>query len=232
MQTAAQDSIRSTAHAVTATTAEMNYSREVPAEHRRKFGQVFTPPRLAGLMADWVMGGFPKSLLEPAYGTGVLAAACLAYNSELNVTAYEIDQSVLDFARETPSQINIYNRDFLREDISDRFDAVIMNPPYIRHREISGYDKELSALSAMAGFAIPKSANLYIYFAVKSLELLRQDGRAAILIPAEWMSANFSKSFKSYLLDRGILKGVITFSNCSNVFDNALTTASVLLCQK
>jgi methylase of polypeptide subunit release factors len=106
-----------------------------------------------------------------------------------------------------------------------------MNPPYIRHREIEGYDKERARISLDSKCIIPKSANLYIYFSVKALTLLSKGGRAALLIPGEWMSANFAASFKEFLVRSALLKEIVLFSNCSNVFDDALTTASILLCQ-
>lgn len=231
MQSVAQSSIRAVTFGALDSASEERYNREAPAEHRRQYGQVFTPPKLASLMADWVMGGSPRNLLDPAYGTGALTAACVALASDLEVAAYEIDQRILQFARSSPN-IKINNRDFIRERIDFLYDGVIMNPPYIRHREIYGYENDRSLISSMAGVKIPKAANLYIYFSIKALELLNEGGRAAILIPAEWMSANFSRSFKEYLLDRHILKGVVTFSNCSNVFDDALTTASIILCER
>lgn len=232
MQTRALTARRRTSLDTVTCDPEAQYNREVALEHRRRFAQVFTPPKLADLMADWAMGRSPRHLLDPALGTGVLTAACLNIDSELDVTAFEIDERVLNFARDFPANVSILNRDFIREQIVERYDAVVMNPPYIRHREISGYTDELSLISSMALVSIPKSANLYIYFCVKALELLKENGRAAILIPAEWMSANFSKSFKEYLLGRSLLRSVVTFSNCSNVFDDALTTASILLCEK
>ncbi len=211
---------------------EIRYNQQASAEHRRKFGQVFTPPRLAELMAEWVTYNAPSDLLDPAYGTGILTAACLARVGDLNVTAYEIDPCVIKYARPSMANIEIRNQDFLKYSGSDCYDAVIMNPPYIRHREIEGYENELYRISHEANVAIPKSANLYIYFSVKALSCLRPRGRAAILIPAEWMSANFSKTFKQHILQTGLLRNIITFSNCSNVFDDALTTASVILCEK
>lgn len=232
MQTNAQTMIQPFKFDLSDCAHEVRYGRLVPADHRRKFGQIFTPPKLAGLMADWVMGKSPRTLLDPAFGTGVLSAACLSHDSSLNVTAYEIDKLVLKHARDIIAEITMNNADFLRENISARYDAVIMNPPYIRHREITGYDEELKIISSMSNISIPKSANIYIYFSIKAIELLDTGGRAAILIPAEWMSANFSRKFKNYLLDRKLLKSIIMFSNCSNVFDEALTTASVILCEK
>jgi adenine-specific DNA-methyltransferase len=46
------------------------------------------------------------------------------------------------------------------------------------------------------------------------------------------MSANFAIGLKKYLLDRNLLHALVTFSNCSNIFSDALTTASVVLIEK
>ena len=107
-----------------------------------------------------------------------------------------------------------------------------MNPPYIRHRELTGYDDARARLSLKAGFVIPKSANLYVYFVVKACLHLVSGGRGAFLIPTEWMNANFSSSFKKFLISEGGLNQIVMFSGCSNIFQDALTTASILLVEK
>ncbi len=220
------------AFSLVASTAEDDYTRAVGIAHRREYGQFFTPPKLAQLMADWVMGINPLTVLDPAFGTGILTAACMEKDTNASFLGYEKDPVILQHARQCGRQLSLKQEDFLSAEIECHFDAVVMNPPYIRHREITGYEEERAMIGAMSGISIPKSANLYIYFAVKSLALLEPGGRAAILIPGEWMSANFSGSFKRFLLESRLLKQAILFSNCSNVFDDALTTASVLLCEK
>jgi len=212
--------------------AEFAYARVASAEHRRRFGQFFTPPSLAALMADWVMAVEPQAVLDPAFGTGMLIAACTAKNSSTFFTAYEADPLVMSHARQFDCRLDLRQADFLATPITEKYDGIVMNPPYIRHREIRGYESERRDISGKARCVIPKSANLYIYFAVKSLTLLRSGGRAALLIPAEWMSANFAASFKVYLINERLLRQAVLFSNCSNVFDDALTTASVLLCER
>ena len=123
-------------------------------------------------------------------------------------------------------------QDFLRVSTSELFDGVIANPPYIRHRELEGHLAQRSDLARTSGCEIPKSANQYVDFLVKATLHLNQGGRAAFLIPAEWMSANFSSGLKKYLLDRNLIQYLVTFSNCSNVFSDALTTASLLLLER
>jgi adenine-specific DNA-methyltransferase len=200
------------------------------SQRRKKFGQVFTPPTLAALMADWVMKANPSTVLDPAFGQGALAGACLDLDRSVKFVGYEIDPIVLEGV---PTQVreaaSIKLEDFLRAPVDGAFSGIIANPPYIRHRELRGHLDQRSELARISGCSIPKSANQYVDFLVKATLHLNRGGRAAFLIPAEWMSANFARGLKRYLLDGNFLHSIVTFSNCSDVFHDALTTASVVL---
>ena len=203
------------------------------ADRRKRFGQVLTPPTVAALMADWVMGCEPKDLLDPAFGKGALVEACLNIDRSIKVVGYEIDPFMVDeIAKSLKEVTQLIVQDFLEASTIELFDAIIANPPYIRHRELKGNLNQRAGLSLSAGCVIPKSANQYSDFLVKSTLHLKVGGRAAFLIPAEWMSANFSAQIKRYLIDKNLLHSLVTFSNCSNVFGDALTTASLVLIEK
>jgi len=207
---------------------EQSYALEADPEHRKKFGQFFTPPALARIMLDWVLERRPRTLLDPAMGTGIFVREARRRDSEIEVTAFELDGLVASYSGlpYDPS-VRVILQDFLSYPTAT-FDAVVMNPPYIRHREIRD-KRAIRELSGWSGVEIPKSANLYIPFNIKACLSLNPRGRAAILIPSEWMNANFSASFKKFLTDRNILREIITFSHCDNLFDGARTTASILL---
>jgi adenine-specific DNA-methyltransferase len=211
---------------------ELRYARAALSSHRKAFGQFFTPPKLAALMADWIGAKQPEVIVDPALGTGILTRAALLRCPTARVIAYEVDEQVLAQADVgEPDRVQIKTENFLYSDL-DTCDAVIMNPPYIRHRELEGYDEARARISVNAGFVIPKAANLYVYFVVNACLHLRRGGRGAFLIPTEWMNANFSTSFKKYLLGEGGLAEIVMFSGCSNIFQDALTTASILLVEK
>lgn len=202
-------------------------------ERRKKFGQVFTPATIASLMADWVMGGSPKRVLDPAFGRGALAAACLNLDRQVKVFGYEVDPIVLEeIPEEVKGASTIKLQDFLEVPTTETFEGIIANPPYLRHRELRDHMPQRSELARIAGCEIPKSANQYVDFLVKATLHLSVGGRAAFLIPAEWMSANFSTGLKEYLLNNNLIHSLVTFSNCSNVFTDALTTASLVLIEK
>ncbi|WDF72179.1 Eco57I restriction-modification methylase domain-containing protein [Novosphingobium sp. KACC 22771] len=208
--------------------AEAEYAAHAPSDHRKAWGQFFTPPRLAALMADWVAGARPGLILDPAMGAGVLTRAALARCPDARVVAYERDRAILSAADAGGAEVR--HQDFLRAGWEE-YDGAVMNPPYIRHRALRDHGDMRAAIGARAGYAIPKSANLYVDFVVKAACQLRRGGRGAFLIPGEWMGANFARGFKQFLLGPGGLQQVVLFSQ-RHVFPDALTTASILLVER
>lgn len=211
---------------------EDTYLRQSDREHRKKFGQVFTPVRVSELMADWVCEPGPSSVVDPAFGTGVLARAVWAKRPEANILGFEVDPIMYQYAANLGYRsLDLQLADFLKVEMAE-VEGLIANPPYIRHRELVGADIARNRLSVRAGYTIPKSANIYIYFCTKIILELAIGGRASIIIPSEWLNANFSTGFKSFLKDSGCLQHIVSFSHCSDLFHGALTTASVLLLEK
>lgn len=208
--------------------AEAAYASQADPAHRKALGQFFTPPRLAALMADWVAGAAPATILDPAMGAGVLVRAARARCPEARVVAYECDGAILKAADAAGAQVIEGN--FLHAGWEE-YDGVVMNPPYIRHRDLRDHARWRAAIGARAGFVLPKSANLYVDFVVKAACQLRARGRGAFLIPGEWMNANFARGFKQFLLGPGGLREVVLFPG-GPVFDDALTTASILLVER
>ena len=217
------------------TTPESSYVSAVPFGHRRRYAQFFTPPKIANLMAEWALTGETKSLLEPAVGMGVLVRAALMRKADLRITAFEKDPVIFRAFLETQPDLNkleVIFGDFLTIDLLSTFDAVLMNPPYLRHHDLSYKFDIFADFSRRYDIEVSRLSNSYLLFTLKAIMSLNSGGRAAIIIPSEWMNANFGSSMKSFLLKRDILREIIYFSNCSEIFDGALTTACILLIEK
>jgi adenine-specific DNA-methyltransferase len=211
---------------------ERAYAARVPLDHRKRYAQFFTPPRVAKLMAEWAVTPRTGTLLEPAVGTGALVRAAFARKPDLRITALDSDPVIVRaFLSENPdlARVEVVLADFLAQDFSSLYDAVLMNPPYLRHHDLA-YDFDIFDLySRRYGVAISRLANSYLLFTIKASMLLAPRGRAAIIVPTEWMNANFGIAMKSFLINKGLLRELIYFSACSDVFEDALTTASILL---
>lgn len=230
-----------------ALTPEQMYAQEVPYGYRKRLGQFFTPPEVARFMVQWATAQAPQTFLDPAVGAGifleVLASAGSAQASPPAVTAFDIDPVLVMLAREryrlarqrsgNPSPDappdRIVQRDFLTAEIADRFDAIVCNPPYIRHHDLP-YNKTLFRhFDTLAGRRLSRNTNAYGLFLVKIPSLLSPAGRAAVITPSEFLNADFGVGLKACLLATNALHALIVFHHGLVLFDDLLTTACITL---
>lgn len=66
-------------------------------------------------------------------------------------------------------------------------------------------------------------------FMLKSVNQLAANGRAAYIVPFEFLNSDYGTFIKKYLLESKTLRYVILFNSGENVFNNALTTSCILL---
>lgn len=213
---------------------EAEYSATVDSDHRKAFGQFFTPPDVAGIMADWISGCRPATILDPAVGPGVLLLEAHRRNPNARFVGIDIDENPARFARERlrpPSNFEIRVEDFLRSKASELFDAITCNPPYVRHHRLK-YEEEVYAEASKVMPNVPRTANLYVLFVAAIWRSLKPGGRASILIPADWLNANYGIALKKFLVESKSVRRLLYFTNDFDVFDDALTTAVLLLIEK
>lgn len=211
---------------------EMRFIQSTSRSLRKDRGQFFTPAAYANIMVDWIAAGCPQSVLDPAAGTGILIAACQQRQVGHSFTGYDVDMMALELAESRLALADLRHRDFLSGDWDERFDGILANPPYIIHRE-HHLDREIADdIAHRSGQVLSRQSNLYVYFVIKICEQLAQGGRAAIIIPAEWMSANYGQPLKAYLLDKGLLHGLVTMDHAGHAFADNMATASILLIEK
>ncbi|QOJ03725.1 MAG: N-6 DNA methylase [Planctomycetia bacterium] len=206
-------------------------------QRRRALGQVFTPRLVADFMARWVCARRPERVLDPALGEGVFvdAVEALARRSRWSprIDSFEVDRTV---ARSQSGHdcrlLTIRWEDFLLADIATHYDAIIANPPYVRHHELEYGESVLRRIDALAGRRLSRATNLYGLFLVRIASLLAPGGRAAIITPAEWLNAEFGVTLKAFLLERNLIDAMIQFDPSLLVFHGALTTAEIVLLRR
>lgn len=211
---------------------EKKYSQKIDLTHRKKFAQFFTPQPIADLMSDWLLGNENgKTILEPAFGLGIFSRMLLKKKSNLTIKGFDIDKTIL---KEAQSHFNFYNNislnlgDYMLTDWENKYDGIICNPPYFKFHD---YDNKqiLQEVEKKLKFKFNGFTNLYTLFLLKSLFQLNKDGRAAYIIPSEFLNSNYGKLIKEYLLKTKTLRHLFVIDFKENVFDDAMTTASILL---
>lgn len=212
---------------------EKRYSKLISLEHRKKFAQFFTPYQLASLMADWLLGN-PNliTVLEPAFGLGVFSRALSSKKTDLSIKGFDVDYKIFAEAKEIfndTSIVDLHLEDYMFNDWNNKYDGIICNPPYFKFHD---YDNKtiLNEIENRLKIKLNGFTNLYTLFLLKSIYQLKPNGRLAYIIPSEFLNSDYGKLVKSALIKNKVLRHIVVFDFEENVFDDAITTACILLC--
>ena len=193
-------------------------------------GQVFTAPVIADYMVSLFSINKEASVLDPCYGGGAFLKA-LKKSSYVNVTGYEIDKKWHDLAINNYKEYSIKYGNFLEVDSTPKYDGIIMNPPYIRHEKIddladSGITKKELYKNPIFR-ELPRTANMYMFFILKGIDLLSEKGEMIAIFPNSWMIARGGKGFKKLIEERASITDQIDVYG--EVFEGkALVEVSIL----
>ena len=210
---------------------ETAYTKQVPLEHRKKFAQFFTPISIAELLVKWLLGNKNlQTFLEPAFGLGIFTRTLLSKKNEVQIKGFEVDNVIFEQAKkELGNKVNILLEDYMYNDWDNKYDGIICNPPYFKFHD---YDNKniLKEIEKHLKCKLNGFTNLYTLFLLKSIYQLKPNGRCAYIIPSEFLNSDYGKLVKQHLLKTETLRHIIVFDFEENVFDDALTTACILLC--
>ena len=191
-------------------------------EALRVKGQFWTPAWTAEAMVAYVLNGGSDHIFDPAVGEGAFFRAAKTLARELNrpisLLGTELDRDALQQARQNQlgdSDLDgVQNTDFIQSPPQQQYQAIVANPPYIRHHRLSAETK--SALKRLSydiiGQAIDGRAGLHIYFLLRALQLLTPNGRLAFIMPADTGEGKFASVLWNWIVRNYRLDAVITFS--------------------
>lgn len=201
---------------------------------KKALGQFFTNPLIADFMSKLVCFDGAKTALDPAVGEGVF----LKYlnnnkSNELNYIAYDVDEDMIETSKKSfNNNIQYHCKDYLISEIYNKPDIIICNPPYNKFQEILKRDEYIELFAKKYGISISGYSNLCVYFLVKSLFDLKDNGKCVYIIPYEFFNTGYGETIKKFLLESKFLKSVYKFDNNISIFDDALTTSCILLFEK
>jgi hypothetical protein len=97
----------------------------------------------------------------------------------------------------------VVTADFLTWNPGRTFEAVIGNPPYVRFQDLGEVGRaRAKAAGAVAGVELSALASLWAAFVVKAGESLGDEGRMALVLPGELLSAGYAGAVREYVLGR------------------------------
>jgi predicted RNA methylase len=200
-------------------------------------GQVWTPVDVAVKMVDLISQycHSETKILDPASGPGTFLNASIRKSLQFkSFDCFEIDARLSDFITTNLSSdnVNIYNGDFFDQVNNNvKYDVAILNPPYIRHENLSLYQKDRlqEALQSGTSKVFSRRMNYFGYFLIKVASQLKQDGLMCAIIYDSLGSTKYGHQIFEYLDNEGEF---IERSHVAAPFEGRLIDAEIILWRK
>ncbi|HQE92161.1 MAG TPA: TaqI-like C-terminal specificity domain-containing protein [Anaerolineae bacterium] len=91
------------------------------------------------------------------------------------------------------------------------FDIIVANPPYVR-QELLGSDLK-AKLKKRYPDVYTGTADLYVYFYARALDLLREGGIASFITSNKWLRAGYGEKLRQHLNTKTTVQAVIDFGD-------------------
>jgi hypothetical protein len=197
-------------------------------ENLRETGQFWTPRWIAEAMIQYVCKA--DLIFDPAIGNGAFLEA-LRQNDSSRVAFYgfDVDEKLLSSPIFQTEKCLVEKRDFLKAPPLRKFPAIVSNPPYIRHHRLDEETKtSLKNMAArIAGFSLDGRAGYHIYFLIQALNLLEENGKLAIILPADACEGVFANKLWRWITENFQVEAVVTFDEKAAPFPKIDTNAII-----
>ncbi|MCX8146122.1 MAG: class I SAM-dependent methyltransferase [Azovibrio sp.] len=157
-----------------------------------QLGQVFTPPQIVTLMLDLCRNW--GRTLEPAAGDGAFLHALRAQGRDC--VGIEIDPKV------APDGALV--QDFFDYPVTQQFDTIIGNPPYVRFQDIPQSTRERLPMRLFDA-----RSNLFLFFIEKCVRHLKPGGELVFIVPREFIKLTAAKRLNAWLYREGSITDFI-----------------------
>ncbi|MBQ9253468.1 MAG: class I SAM-dependent methyltransferase [Bacteroidales bacterium] len=161
-----------------------------------QLGQVFTPFSIVSQMLALRKNN--GRVLEPSCGNGAF------FHQIPSCIGIEIDSN------HCPE--GALNMDFFDYPLSEKFDTIIGNPPYVRYQDINTQTKE-----KLNSSLFDERSNLYLFFIEKCLKHLNTKGELIFITPRDFLKATSSIKLNQYLFSLGTITDIIDLGD-SRIF--------------
>lgn len=198
---------------------------------RKAAGQFFTPRWIASGMARWVVACKPEHILDPAVGFGILLDECRRHGYAGRLVGYDIDAAIItEWAHGLEDDLNadIRHQDFLTTKFAP-IAAAIVNPPYNRFQNRALSEFLHAEISQVVGLAASGFTNQYALFMYLVVSRLKPGGRAAFIVPSEFLATGYGEQVKAFICRNRRLSRLVLFDTAERIFPDAATTACVML---
>lgn len=177
------------------------------------YGCYYTPDQIANFLVKWAIRSVDENVLEPSCGDGQFFKAMdsqlqPSVANEITVTGVEINPIEAKKTTAFLEQSSIKNYHIEVLDFFEcykifphqKFSVVVGNPPFIRFQNMTEQNRNaIFELIRDIGYKPSKLSNAWCAFLQLSIEIIRKNGRLAMVIPAELLQVSYAKELRHRL---------------------------------
>lgn len=208
--------------------ATLEYIDNISKEKRKQNGQYFTPKEVCNnilmRLPDKVIDSKNQDILDPSSGTGEFLRAANNTFENPDLYGWEIDSELVEISREVVPEAKIKRTDTLRHETNKKFDLVVGNPPY--------YEKKLEEeIRDIYSEVIYGRTNIYSLFIFKGINLLREGGYLAFVVPPSMNNGAYFKKLREYIIENTSIE-FLEIKNNSEIFEGATQSVMYIILKK
>lgn len=212
-------------------------------ELKREKGQFWTPAWVAEAMVAYVLVGGSSEIFDPAVGAGAFFRAARVleprFGRKVRLLGTEIDpqplQEALSLGLSEDDLAMVEIRDFVLDPPVGPFEAIVANPPYIRHHRLPPTVKaKLRDIAVqIIGRPLDGRAGLHVYFLLRALQLLHPErGRLAFIMPADTCEGVFAPTLWDWIRRHYCIEAVVTFDPEASPFPDVDTNPIIFMIRR
>ena len=181
---------------------------------KKENGIFFSPPESIEKMIKYINNVLKKckigkdiiDILEPSYGSAEVINYLDKYcNGLINITGIENNEDIYNITKHLESafnnNVNLIKEDFLIFNNDKKYDLVIGNPPYFVMKK---KDIPKQYCKYMKG-----RPNIFTIFILKSLNLLKDNGILAFILPKSFLNCSYYSSIRELIFNNYQIKNII-----------------------
>lgn len=195
-------------------------------EDKNKYGQYFTPKVVADFMVSLLDSNKEGKILEPSCGKGIFLDSLLSAGFK-NIEGFEFDE---DCWSDMQHKVT-YGDYLLQNDMTETYDGIIGNPPYIRWKNLTNDLKNNLKKSHVWNKYCSSLSDYSTAFIAKAALDLKKDGTLVFITPEYWLYTYHSQKLRNLLLELGSVDRIYHFDEAP-IFDGAIASLVVFRFKK
>jgi adenine-specific DNA-methyltransferase len=206
----------------------LEYINQAEIEFRKNLGQYFTIKTIRNILIDNLPKEFLEKtnlkILDPACGTGEFLLSCKERFNTPNLIGWDIDENVLNICKSLIPESKTDLKNTLIYDTEDKYDLIIGNPPYFEFKPDDSIKKRFNNL-------IKGRTNIYGLFVSKCLDLLKEGGFLAFVIPPSMNNGSYFSNLRKKIMAESNIH-FLKILDSSSFFHGANQTVMLIILQK